>query len=58
MPHYYPRHKTDHLVHFMITLFTCGMWTPVWIAVAIVNAIANSNSRSKAKRNPYNSRGR
>lgn len=27
----------NHGLHFALTLFTCGMWLPVWILVALDN---------------------
>lgn len=29
---------TNHLLHLVLTLLTCGLWIPVWIIVAIINA--------------------
>jgi hypothetical protein len=31
------RKQTNHLLHFILTLVTVGLWLPVWIIVAIVN---------------------
>lgn len=31
------RKQTNHLLHFILTLITLGLWLPVWIIVAIVN---------------------
>lgn len=28
---------TNHGVHLLLTLLTCGLWLPVWIIVVIVN---------------------
>lgn len=28
---------TNHGLHLVLTLLTCGMWLPVWIIVVIVN---------------------
>jgi hypothetical protein len=25
----------NHLLHFFLSLFTCGLWLPVWILVAV-----------------------
>lgn len=27
---------TEHMVHALLTLFTCGLWIPVWVIRAIV----------------------
>jgi len=29
------RPKTNHILHFLITVFTCGAWVVVWILVSI-----------------------
>jgi len=28
---------TNHGLHLVLTLLTCGMWLPVWIIIVIVN---------------------
>lgn len=30
--------KTNHLLHLLVTMFTCGLWFPVWMIVWFVNA--------------------
>ncbi|ARQ94607.1 membrane protein [Mycobacterium phage Journey13] len=30
--------KTNHAMHLVLSLITCGMWLPVWIVVAMVNS--------------------
>ena len=35
--------RTNHAVHILMTLLTCGIWLPVWIIVAA----ANSNKTRK-----------
>lgn len=32
-------HDTNHAFHLLMTVFTVGLWLPVWITVAIVNAV-------------------
>jgi hypothetical protein len=27
----------NHLLHLVITLFTCGLWLPVWVILAIAH---------------------
>ncbi|WP_213001950.1 hypothetical protein [Winogradskya consettensis] len=34
---YMPK-KTNHVLHLLLTLVTCGFWAPVWLILAIVNA--------------------
>jgi Na+-transporting NADH:ubiquinone oxidoreductase subunit NqrC len=29
--------KTNHLLHLILTIITFGMWSPIWLIVAIVN---------------------
>ena len=33
--------KTSHLLHFFLSLFTLGLWLPVWFIIGITNGIAN-----------------
>lgn len=30
-----PRKKVNHVLHFVLTILTFGMWLPVWLIVAI-----------------------
>ena len=38
------QYRTNHLLHFILSLFTLGLWIPVWLIVSISNA----NERRKA----------
>jgi hypothetical protein len=29
------REKTNHILHFLLTLFTCGAWVVVWALLSI-----------------------
>lgn len=29
------RHKPNHVLHFLITFFTCGVWGFVWLFIAL-----------------------
>jgi len=29
------RPATNHILHFLITFFTCGLWGLVWLALAL-----------------------
>ena len=31
--------RCPHLLHFILTLITCGMWLPIWIIHAIVDSL-------------------
>jgi hypothetical protein len=33
---------TNHLLHLILTVFTCGLWAPVWLVVWLIN---RNNSR-------------
>jgi hypothetical protein len=30
-------HRTNHVLHFILTVITAGLWLPVWIIVALSN---------------------
>ena len=32
-------YKTSHVLHLLISVFTLGIWVPVWIIVALSNSI-------------------
>ena len=32
-------YKTSHVLHLLLSVFTLGIWVPVWITVALSNAI-------------------
>lgn len=40
---------TNHLLHFILTLLTLGLWLIFWILISIFNMLYNYNVRSKAK---------
>ena len=37
-----------HAVHLLLTLLTCGMWLPIWIICAIIEAVGGSGRSSTA----------
>lgn len=37
-PVYVTEVRTNHTFHLLMTVFTFGMWAPVWMAVALVHA--------------------
>ncbi|GAA0915004.1 hypothetical protein GCM10009557_88080 [Virgisporangium ochraceum] len=52
-PHY-PTHivttspvQTNHLLHLVLTLVTCGFWAPVWALVWILNYFSENRSVSR-----------
>ena len=32
-------YKTSHVLHLLLSVFTLGIWVPVWIIVTMSNAI-------------------
>ena len=32
-------YKTSHVLHLLLSVFTLGIWVPVWIIVTLSNAI-------------------
>jgi len=32
-------HKTAHVLHFLMSLVTGGLWLPVWLLIAMSHAI-------------------
>jgi hypothetical protein len=30
--------RTNHAMHILLSLLTCGLWIPVWIVMAMINA--------------------
>jgi hypothetical protein len=39
-------YATNHILHLLLTVFTFGLWAPVWLLVTVVN---NSNRAGSAK---------
>lgn len=37
---------TNHVLHLVLTLVTCGLWAPVWAVMAIVNSFSETRSVS------------
>jgi hypothetical protein len=31
--------ETNHLLHLILTAISCGLWSPVWLCVWIVNSL-------------------
>lgn len=38
--------QTNHVLHLLLTVLTCGLWAPVWALVAVVNAYSEKRSVS------------
>ncbi|CAA79411.1 Hypothetical Protein PBI_L5_35 [Fromanvirus L5] len=30
--------RTNHAMHLLLSLITCGMWLPVWVIMAMINS--------------------
>ena len=43
---------TDHAVHLILTIITCGMWAPVWALFAILGAFKKTRVVSAMGVNP------
>lgn len=37
-PVYVQQKRVNHLLHFLLTLITFGLWLPVWIILALANS--------------------
>ena len=35
----YVPHQTHPLFHLVMTVITCGLWLPVWLVTAIIQAV-------------------
>lgn len=38
--------KTNHLFHLFMTIFTFGLWSPVWILMSLLNKASKDISRT------------
>lgn len=43
-------HKTNHILHLILSIITGGLWVPVWILVAVNNVIERNNVDRKLGR--------
>jgi len=37
-----PKRKTNHILHLLLAVITCGLWLPVWLMVSGSNNIRNA----------------
>ena len=42
-------HKTAHVLHFLLSLVTFGLWVPIWIIVALSHRIERGKIDRKLK---------
>jgi hypothetical protein len=45
------KHRTNHVLHLIISIVTVGLWIPVWIIVAISNRIERGKVERRAEGN-------
>lgn len=39
--------STNHVLHLILSLLTCGLWVLVWPCVHVVNTMGNSSKRKE-----------
>ena len=44
---YVGRTGPNHVLHLLLTIFTCGLWLPVWIIVTIASAAGDGRMSGK-----------
>lgn len=37
-----PKRKTNHILHLLLSVITCGLWLPIWLMVSGTTNIRNS----------------
>jgi hypothetical protein len=42
--------RTSHVLHFLFSLFTLGLWVPIWILVAISNGTENATIEKRIRK--------
>ena len=42
--------KTSHVLHFLMSLVTAGLWLPIWIIVALSNSSENGKIERKLEK--------
>lgn len=40
--------KTNHLLHFFLSIFTLGLWIPVWLLIGLSNKLESDKMRDLA----------
>lgn len=38
--------KTNHTFHLLMTIFTFGLWSPIWILMSLLNKASKDISRT------------
>jgi len=44
------KRKTSHVLHLILSVITFGLWIPVWILVAISNAMHNGQMERRIRK--------
>jgi hypothetical protein len=47
------KHKTNHILHLILSVITVGLWLPVWVLVAISNSIERGKVERRADDNTF-----
>ena len=42
--------KVSHLLHLILTLISCGMWSPMWVLICLSVSLENRGIRNKNKK--------
>lgn len=40
--------KTNHLLHFFLSIFTLGFWIPIWLLIGLSNKLESDKMRDLA----------
>ncbi len=43
-------YNTNHILHFLLTLFTLGLWIPVWILCGFSNSVERKKIETQIRR--------
>ncbi len=41
--------KTNHILHLLLSIVSAGIWLPIWVIVALVNAFRSDVSVTERK---------
>ncbi len=42
--------ETNHILHLLVSIFTIGLWIPVWVIVGICNSIGYKEADQELKK--------
>ena len=43
------KHRTNHILHLLISIITAGLWVPIWFIISITNSISRNQATDKIK---------